>query len=180
MYGIEPNSSGFNISSKRVKGKVFNNDLAACKLQNNYFDVISMWHVFEHVYNPNRELQEIKRVLNDSGVLIIGIPNVKSFGFSIGKKYWFHLDAPRHLYHYNHITIVNMLIKNGFEIADIIYPAFEYPLDLYHTTIAFIGRNKFIKILFFIPVLIASFILKGVFYILKVSETFTVICKMKG
>ena len=45
-----------------------------------------MWHVFEHIYDPNEELQEVNRILKNNSILVLAVPNVKSLGFKMGKE----------------------------------------------------------------------------------------------
>ncbi|MEJ2745742.1 MAG: class I SAM-dependent methyltransferase [bacterium] len=101
LYGVEPNKEGYAQCIARNYAKLFNGDLISCAFNSDFFDVITMWHVFEHVRCPNKQLREIYRILRDDGLLIIAVPNIKGMGFKLGGKHWFHLDCPRHLYHYS-------------------------------------------------------------------------------
>ncbi len=177
LYGIEPNRVGFDLSSKKVEGKIFNNNLSNCKFQGDYFDVVTMWHAFEHVYDPNKELQEIKRILKEDGVFALAIPNIHSFGFKLGRKNWFHLDSPRHLYHYNSTTINNILNKNGFKVFRIDFPSVEYPLDLFHSLLNFFRKNKLVRTSLTSPLLIFSLLLKPIGSLFKSTETMIVFCR---
>lgn len=176
-YGVEPNPVGYDLSKEKMKNNIFNKELSDCKFPDNYFDVITMWHVLEHIYDPNEELQEINRILKDDGILILSIPNIKSLGFRIAGKHWFHLDAPRHLCHFDPATISEILRKNGFEILKMNFPFVEYPLDLYHSIINKFRKNKYTQTLLILPVLILSFILKPSGSLAEVSETMTIYCK---
>ncbi len=177
LYGVEPNPIGYNLCKQRIKDNIFNKELLDCKFSTNYFDVVTMWHVFEHIYKPNEELKEINRILKDEGFLIIAVPNINSLGFKICKMNWFHLDAPRHLYHYTPITIKKILNKNGFRILKIAFPFYEFPLDIYHSLLSYLTKDKFIRVLFMLPVLIFSLILKPVCSLFKISETIIVVCR---
>lgn len=177
FYGVEPNPVGYNLTKKKIKNNIFNKRLLDCKFPDAYFDVVTMWHVFEHLYDPNKELQEIKRILKKDSILIIGVPNSKSFGFKIGREYWFHLDAPRHLYHYNPTTINKMLNKNGFKIIKVDFPFAEFPSDLYYSSMNSLRKNKFIRTALIFPSLIFSLLLKLIGSLLKVSETMIISCR---
>lgn len=177
LYGVEPNPIGYNFSKQKIKDNIFNKDLLDCKFPTNYFDIVTMWHVLEHIYEPNEQLREINRTLKDDGLLIIAVPNIRGFGFKMSRANWFHLDAPRHLYHYDSITIKKILNKNGFHIFKIAFPSFEFPLDLYHSLLKSFEKNEFIKIPLILPLLIFSLILKPVCSLLKASETMIVVCK---
>src|SRR5690606_24328701 len=70
-------------------------------------DVITMWHVLEHVYHLKRELTHIKRVLKDDGVLIVAVPNMNSYDAKYYKEFWAAYDLPIHLYHFTPNDIRN-------------------------------------------------------------------------
>lgn len=71
------------------------------KITNNTFDVITLFHVLEHLPKP---IEIIKGLINynlkEEGILVIEVPNFDSWQSSLGKKYWLHLDITRHLNHY--------------------------------------------------------------------------------
>lgn len=60
-----------------------------------------MWHVLEHVSNLNDQLNFINRRLTETGVIIVAVPNFKSFDAKFYKKYWAGYDVPRHLWHFS-------------------------------------------------------------------------------
>jgi ubiquinone/menaquinone biosynthesis C-methylase UbiE len=179
-YGVEPNPSGYALSREKLGEAVFNKELSDCNFPDAYFDVITMWHVLEHIYEPNSLLSEINRVLDNRGVFIVGIPNINGMGFKLAKENWFHLDAPRHLYHYDPRTVTKILIKNGFEVLKINFPFAEYPLDLFHSLLNSLEKNKFIRIAVILPLLILSSVSKLVCSFLKISETIIVFCRKGG
>lgn len=174
-YGIEPNPGGSDISKRRSKAVILNMELSECRFPEADFDVITMWHVLEHVYEPNWLLLDIKRILKEDGIFIVAVPNTNGIGFRLVKRNWFHLDAPRHIYHYNPRTIKKILDKNGFSILKIIYPVTEYPLDLYHSLINSVGRG--LRAPLKVPLLGLSLLFKPFFSLLKISETMIVVCK---
>lgn len=61
------------------------------------YDVIVLWHVFEHLTNPWRVLEAVSKALAFHGIVVIATPNPESIQFRFFKKYWKHVDAPRHL-----------------------------------------------------------------------------------
>lgn len=84
-----------------------------------YFSCITMWSVFEHMIEPVEALNEIRRMLKNKGKLILLIPNMDGLQTRLNLKEWFHLDIPRHIYHYNKESILKLLTANGFKIIDI-------------------------------------------------------------
>lgn len=80
------------------------------------FDVVTMWHVLEHLYEPDQYLEKIKNVLKNSGFLIIALPNVDSYDAKHYQQYWAGYDVPRHLWHYSPETFKKFAKNNGFRV----------------------------------------------------------------
>ena len=80
------------------------------------FDAVVIWHVLEHTENPLAILQETSRVLRPGGILVIAVPSFGSFQSNLFRGHWFHLDLPRHLYHFTLATLTRCLNKAGFEV----------------------------------------------------------------
>jgi SAM-dependent methyltransferase len=84
------------------------------QLPANNFDVVTMWHVLEHAFDPAAALKQIHRVLKPGGILMLEVPNYASPLVSLFKRYWFPMDIPRHLYQFTPATMKTMLTKAGF------------------------------------------------------------------
>jgi len=80
------------------------------------FDLISLWHVLEHLPNPLKTLKSSSRLLKKGGVLAISTPNIDSLQAEVGRDQWFHLDPPRHLYLYSPRTLEQMIGSLGFRL----------------------------------------------------------------
>lgn len=91
-------------------------------------DVISFWHVLEHVENPWMYLRGAYKNLAGKGLIIIGIPNFDSFEFQLFKKYWFHLVPKHHLWHFSPQSIGSILDTEGFKIVGLDYWSLEHHL----------------------------------------------------
>ncbi len=89
------------------------------EVENNSLDAIMMWHVLEHISDPNTLFNNFHRILKDNATLFIAVPNINSYDATYYKNYWAALDVPRHLYHYNHKTIKLLLEKNNFKLKKI-------------------------------------------------------------
>ena len=63
-----------------------------------YFDFISLWHVFEHLSKPKEMLETISPLLNSGGYLALSLPNIESLQAKVFKAHWFHWDPPRHIF----------------------------------------------------------------------------------
>ncbi len=126
LYGVEPNARVASIASHNTGANVFIGTLEQAQFAKDYFDVVTMWDVLEHVYNPQKTLDEIFRILKPDGLLIIRVPNGSSFQAKIFGKFWAGLDAPRHLYVFSLKTLSTMLSRSGFEIVDSSFNSASY------------------------------------------------------
>ncbi len=101
-------------------------DLASSALPEENFHVVVLWHVLEHVADPAGLLDEIARILRPGGVLLAAVPNFASAEARSGKAHWFHLDVPRHLYHFTPESLGTMIEAAGLVPAKSSYLAPEY------------------------------------------------------
>lgn len=93
--------------------------LEEAKFQDRAFDVIHMSHVFEHVPNPAATLDEMHRILDLNGLVILKVPNMASLSAKRFGQCWFALELPRHLYHFTPETITELLRRHGFLVSRI-------------------------------------------------------------
>ncbi len=150
-YGVDISGPAHRLTRDKLKQNIFNCELKDCHFPDRYFDVITLNHVLEHVMNPNDELREIYRILKNDGILFLSVPNIDSFQFKISKEHWFHLDLPRHIYHYSLISIKDLLEKNKFIIIEVRYPLLNFPLDIFYSLIN--NYSKFQQIVYlFLPI----------------------------
>ena len=77
------------------------------------FDVITLWHVLEHVRNPVELLTALNGHLHPGGALVISVPNFASWQSKVFGGSWFHLDPPRHLLHFEAATLTDCLARAG-------------------------------------------------------------------
>ena len=95
---------------------IYNGHLLSLDLSAAFFDVITLWHVLEHLEKPRETLEYINRLLKDDGVLVIESPDFTSLQSKFFKKNWYALDLPRHLFQFSPMIVKKMLIKARFEI----------------------------------------------------------------
>ena len=85
-------------------------------IENESFDVITLWHVLEHMENLNEVVAKIKSILIPDGVVILALPNHNSYDAKKYKGYWAAYDVPRHLWHFTPDTVEKLLGKHHFNI----------------------------------------------------------------
>ena len=87
---------------------------ALSTIKDKELDVVTMWHVMEHIQEPDRMWDELHRILGDKGIAIIAVPNSASYDALKYKEYWAAYDVPRHLWHFTPSTIAQWGEKHGF------------------------------------------------------------------
>jgi len=102
---------------------VFCGELPQANFPFQYFDIIRMNHVLEHLHSPDMYLKEIRRILKVDGICLIRVPNIRSLKYLIFKRYWFGLDVPRHLYSFSPTTLKAFFDKSGFQMKEIHFVA---------------------------------------------------------
>ncbi len=83
------------------------------------FELITLWHVLEHLSAPVEMLREIRRVLTPGGVLVVAVPNSASLQARLAGQKWLHLDVPYHLYHFSLDNLSGLLSKYGFVVLKV-------------------------------------------------------------
>lgn len=90
------------------------------------FDLVTFWHVFEHLPSPHEALEHVSRVLTRDGTLVIAVPNITSAQARLFKARWFHLDVPRHRIHYSIDSLRTLLREHSFAVTSVDHYSFEY------------------------------------------------------
>jgi SAM-dependent methyltransferase len=80
------------------------------------FDAITLWHVLEHVHELHPYLDQCRKLLSNSGRLIVAVPNYTSADASYYSSFWAAYDVPRHLYHFSPAAMESLLKGHGFTI----------------------------------------------------------------
>jgi len=101
--GLEPNEKARNQAEKKLHKPIFADIVDIPATQS--FDIISLFHVLEHVHDLRNTLKTIINHLNSDGYVIIAVPNPESYDAEKYKDFWAGWDVPRHLYHFNKTSI---------------------------------------------------------------------------
>lgn len=118
VYGVEPNKWLCEWAKKSYKldikqGTIFNN-----RFEDNFFDVVTLWDVLEHVSDPTKVLKECNRILKKGGILVVNYPDIGSWISRVMRSKWVFLLTV-HLYYFTPKTIKKILAKNGFAVLKI-------------------------------------------------------------
>ncbi|MEX6690516.1 class I SAM-dependent methyltransferase [Danxiaibacter flavus] len=89
-------------------------------LPENSFNVITMWHVLEHVHDLHGYIDTFHRILESNGTLIIAVPNYTSYDAEKYGQYWAAYDVPRHLYHFSPDCMQRLMQSHGFTVTNYI------------------------------------------------------------
>ena len=119
--GVEPSEKAKAIAKK--KGVSFVEHTS--ELGDHSFDVISMWHVLEHVPNLENQIKELKRLLKPSGTLLIAVPNFKSFDAKHYGKFWAAYDVPIHFWHFSKTAVKILFEKETMKLVKVLPMKFD-------------------------------------------------------
>lgn len=141
VAGVEPNSKARELA--KTKGMNLSSKLEM--LKNNKYKVITLWHVLEHLPNLEEQIEELISRLGDEGILVIAVPNFRSYDAKFYKEFWAGYDVPRHLWHFSKTAIEKLFSKHELKITKIkpmIFDAFYVAMlsEKYKT-----GKTNFLK-----------------------------------
>ena len=124
VFGIEPNEKARDIANKSCEGSVFNIEkLEVFKAQS--FDVITLWHVLEHLPNLHAQVLILKTLLKPNGTLVIAVPNYKSYDAKYYKNFWAAYDVPRHLWHFSRESILRLFKTVEMKVVNTLPMVFD-------------------------------------------------------
>ena len=116
VSGIEPNQEAREIANSKTNNTVFKIE-QLLEFNKNSFNIITLWHVLEHLPNLEDHIAVFKSLLKENGTLIIAVPNYKSYDAKQYKSFWAALDVPRHLWHFNQESIGKLFAKENMKVV---------------------------------------------------------------
>lgn len=173
VVGIEPNAEAADFARQTFGLNILTGDLFSAQFPDDYLDVVTMWDVLEHLYEPVVTLQEIGRVLKPDGLLILRTPSLNSLDACLFGRYWAGLDSPRHIAIYSRSTIKLLLDRAGFVLVNLRTGSGSYfiwllslqfwteeiiPIEWLQILLMEIGRNPLTRLIFAIPLFITDYI----------------------
>lgn len=128
--GIEKNPSARKYAAG-LTGTGIMDENGFQKIEDASFDVITLWHVLEHVENLNETIEEINRILTPEGAIIIALPNFHSYDARFYDKQWAAYDLPRHLWHFTPISVRELMNKHRLNVVKML----KMPMDAYYISL---------------------------------------------
>lgn len=114
VFGVEPNSGAKELALKKGISLQEN----TFSFPDEEFDVITLWHVLEHVPDLENQINELFRILKKDGLLVIAVPNFKSHDAKVYEEHWAAFDVPRHLYHFSRTSIQKIFSEFQFQVVE--------------------------------------------------------------
>lgn len=115
VAGVEPDA-GAREAAKQLTGQHIYEDIFQANFEAKSFDVITLWHVLEHIHRLDETIESLKNILHNQGTLVVAVPNHASKDAQTFEKYWAAYDVPRHLYHFQPETMENLFRKHGMRL----------------------------------------------------------------
>ena len=116
VTGMEPDPDARAVAEKKLNALIEPNLKGI--LSNQQFDIITLWHVLEHIPDLNETIQRLHELLADKGTLLIAVPNSDSYDARQFREFWAAYDVPRHLHHFTPTTIELLFKKHNFKLVD--------------------------------------------------------------
>jgi 2-polyprenyl-3-methyl-5-hydroxy-6-metoxy-1,4-benzoquinol methylase len=115
--GADVSEEAIDYVKKEFNIEVINEDKLNM-IADHSFDIITQWHVMEHVHKLEERMQLLKRILKPHGTMFIAVPISNSMDSKHYKAFWDGYDVPRHLYHFNSNSLKLLMKKHGFEVVE--------------------------------------------------------------
>ncbi len=139
--GIEPSARGAD-AALALGLPVERIGIEAASIRPASLDVVTLWHVLEHLDDPAGALAAIARWLRPGGTLLIGVPNLSSWQACAGGDRWYHLDPPRHRVHLTEAGVGELLRGHGFSVISTHHVLLEHnPFGMWQSLVNRLTRQ---------------------------------------
>lgn len=129
VFGFEPNELARKTAAELLQ-KEISSELTETSFEKEQFNMISLWHVLEHVSELDKTVEVLLSSLKPGGVLLIAVPNCNSYDAKVYGKYWAAYDVPRHLYHFVPETVTRYFNDKGLSLEQTL----PMPLDSFYVS----------------------------------------------
>lgn len=148
VKGVEPNQTARKFAKQKYCIDIHGEE-SINSFKPESFDVISMWHVLEHVPDLHTRLIQISKLIKPEGTIFIALPNLDSPDSIKYGKFWSALDVPRHLYHFTQLSFEKLINKHNMVLVH----AEPMKLDSYYVSLL---SEKYIKNKLYFPAAIIN------------------------
>ena len=114
VRGVERDAKAAAYAVEQLQLDVVCGSLDTVPLAPASFDVVTMWHVLEHLYQPHKALMQVRDVLRPGGLLVIAVPNLLSLDARYYRQNWVAFDAPRHVQHFSPKSLRSLCEMHSF------------------------------------------------------------------
>ncbi|NJN41456.1 MAG: class I SAM-dependent methyltransferase [Flammeovirgaceae bacterium] len=128
ITGVEPSMKAQKLAAQKTASHIHTK---LEEVSGHEFNVITLWHVLEHLHDPNGTIQKLKTLLAQNGILVIALPNYESFDANKYNAYWAGFDVPRHLWHFSSSNFNKLAKNNGLNVVTTI----PMKLDSYYVSL---------------------------------------------
>lgn len=139
-FGIEMSDHAARHARDILGLEIFTIPLLDAPLAKGTFRVVIFWHSLEHIADPHAALRRAHELLEPGGLLVVAVPNYDSWQAKLFGRQWFHLDVPRHYWHFGSRSLATMLATAGFKVVQTDYFSFEQnPYGWIQSTLNLLG-----------------------------------------
>lgn len=152
VSGIEPSEDARKMAFQQHKINLKNSD-ELFTIHPNSLNIVTMWHVFEHVLKSKDYLNAIHKILKQEGLLIIAVPNYTSTDAEVYKNNWAAYDVPRHVFHFSPTSLIQLASECGFKVKDLKPMWFD---SFYVSMLSEKNKNNNLSIIGFVKALLVG------------------------
>jgi len=142
-YGIELSPSSCKAARKVFGDHIFEGSIENNNFEDSFFDIITMFDLFEHVRDPLATMHYCNKLLKHDGLLVATLPDTSSLSARLMRKRWFQYKK-EHLYYFNKQNLINLLNQESFEVLEIVNAVKVFNLKYAYYYLHFYS-NKFLK-----------------------------------
>ncbi len=126
VFGTELSASIAATARERLGDRIRVGGVGEAGFSPNSFNLVTFWHVLEHLEDPGYALAEAGRLLKADGRIVVAVPNINSWQAGWFKDEWLHLDVPRHRWHFNPETLGALATRCGLRVESVRHFSLEY------------------------------------------------------
>lgn len=117
--GVEFNDTAAEHARAELGLSVSTGGFLEASLPDRPFDVVVLWHVLEHLPHPVEALRRCREIVRPGGLLVVAVPNLESLQAKATGRSWFHLDVPRHYFHFRLRVLRRLVEEAGFQVEEV-------------------------------------------------------------